>query len=123
MKKIILLPMLFLFSMWSYGQYSFPAIPGPINVPGTTTINVPINDAANSAGVPAIAYDSFTVSVDWVNGYNAYSSEADLTVNTVGGSVKIDPPTSGSGGSNATTLTFSGDLASIYNPSIDGTLS
>src|SRR5690554_5144369 len=123
MKKIMLLPLLFLFSMWSYGQYNFPAIQGPINVPGATPVLVNVNDVANTANVPSGFYDKFAVTVDWANGYNAYSSEADLTVNTTGGSVTIDPPTSGSLNSgDSVTLTFSGSFTGLYNPSVDGLL-
>src|SRR5690554_1293158 len=123
MKKKLLMSMCFMLSLWSYGQFSFPAVTGPINVPGSTVINVPINDAANAAGVPIGLYDSFSISADWENGSNAYSSEADLTINTAGGSVTIDPATSGAASSgNATTLIFSGAFTSNYDPATNGLL-
>src|SRR5690606_22370189 len=71
-------------------------------------------------------YDSFTITADWSDnspGVGAYSNEADLSVITSEGSVLINPPTSGSmNNSLDTTLTFSGDLAGVYNPDIDGSL-
>src|SRR5690625_4235953 len=123
MKKKLLLFLSFMLSLWSYGQFTFPTVTGPISVSGGTAENVPINDAANAAAVPAGLYDSFSVSVDWVSTNNAWASEADLTINTSGGSVTIDPPTTGSASSGAaTTLTFSGSLTSLYDPSVDGLL-
>src|SRR5690554_32802 len=123
MRKKLLLFLSFMLSLWSYGQFTFPTVTGPISVSGGTAENVLINDAANAAAVPAGLYDSFSVSVDWVSTNNAWASEADLTINTSGGSVTIDPPTTGSANSGApTTLTFSGSLTSLYDPSVDGLL-
>src|SRR5690554_2774256 len=123
MRKKLLLFLSFMLSLWSYGQFTFPTVTGPISVSGGTAENVPINDAANAAAVPAGLYDSFSVSVDWVSTNYAYASEADLTIITSGGNVTIDPPTTGSAYSEAaTTLTFSGSLTSLYDPSVDGLL-
>src|SRR5690554_5594033 len=123
MRKKLLLFLSFMLSLWSYGQFTFPNVTGPISVSGGTAENVLINDAANAAAVPAGLYDSFSVSVDWESTNNAWASEADLTINTSGGSVTIDPPTTGSANSGAaTTLTFSGSLTSLYDPSVDGLL-
>nr|WP_299206657.1 fibronectin type III domain-containing protein [uncultured Brumimicrobium sp.] len=123
MRKKLLLFLSFMLSLWSYGQFTFPTVTGPISVSGGTAENVLINDAANAAAVPAGLYDSFSVSVDWVSTSSAWASETDLTFNTSGGSVTIDPPTTGSANSGAaTTLTFSGSLTSLYDPSVDGLL-
>ncbi|WP_274476462.1 fibronectin type III domain-containing protein, partial [Mangrovimonas aestuarii] len=115
--------MCFVFSWQSQAQFTFPVIAGPTNVPGSTEITLNINDVANTAAVTAGVYDSFLITVDWVNVNNAYSSEADVTVTTAAGSVVIDPPTSGgANNTNSATLTFQGDLAGLYEPAVDGAL-
>ncbi|MDY0090257.1 MAG: GEVED domain-containing protein [Flavobacteriaceae bacterium] len=123
MKKITLCFALFFTAMVSMAQHSFGTISGPELVAGGSSVTLNVNDAANSAAVPAGEYASFTITVDWANDNNAYSSEADLTVITSTGSVLIDPPTSGQFNSSVSTvLTFSGGLSGIYDPSVDGTL-
>uniref|UniRef100_UPI0023780493 fibronectin type III domain-containing protein n=1 Tax=Mangrovimonas aestuarii TaxID=3018443 RepID=UPI0023780493 len=115
--------MCFVFSWQSQAQFTFPVIAGPTNVPGDTEVTLNINDVANTAGVNSGIYESFLITVDWVNVSNAYSSEADVTVITAAGSVVIDPPTSGGASNgNSTTLTFQGDLAGLYEPAVDGAL-
>ncbi|WP_274476464.1 fibronectin type III domain-containing protein [Mangrovimonas aestuarii] len=115
--------MCFVFSWQLQAQFTFPVIAGPTNVPGSEEITLNINDVTNTAGVNSGIYESFLITVDWVNINNAYSQDADVTVTTASGSVLIDPPTSG-GASNgdSTTLTFQGDLAGLYMPDTDGTL-
>ncbi len=131
MKKITL----FLFSMclavftWQgNAQFTFPPA-GPVNVPGGVagTQTVSINDAANSAGVPAGTYPNFIITVSWSDtgfGDTAWSIEAGVDVVTAEGTVLVGPPpTSGGANSSAsTTLTFSGNFAgSGYDPTVDGT--
>src|SRR5690606_16498207 len=125
MKKItlsIVVVLCFAFTWQMNAQHTF-APQGPVSVPGSTEITLNINDAANAASVPAGIYTNFTVSVDWTNVDNAYSSEADLTVSTAAGDVVIDPPSSGAANNgDSSTITFSGLLAGDYDPSVDGTL-
>src|SRR5690554_6388694 len=123
MKKKLLLFLSFMLTLWSYGQFTCAAVTGPISVSGGTAENVPINDVANAAAVPAGLYYSYSDSVDWVRTYDASASEAYLTIITSGGSVTIDPPTTGSAyDTPTTTLTFSGTLTSLHDPSVDGLL-
>src|SRR5690554_2861501 len=105
-----------------FSQFSFPVDAGPYTVGGGTPVTVNVNDVGNSGGVTAGLYDSFTITVNWADENFAWSSEADLTVITSAGSVLIDPPTSGGGFSNATTLTFSSYFTDVYDPSVDGSL-
>lgn len=125
MKKITLLFVAMVFgSLTAFAQFTFPA-EGPFTVVsdnGPTVVN--INDAGNIAGVTAGTYASFTVTADWeVGAGNPWSVEADLTITTLAGSVTIDPPTAGgaNNGANAA-LEFSGDLAGLYDPAVDGSL-
>lgn len=112
--------------MWqANAQYTFPTVPGPVNVVAGTGATVNLNDAANSAGVPVALYDSFSITVDWGNpAGNPWSSEAELQVVTINGVVAdIDPPSTGAANSGAaTTLTFSGTITGNYEPGVDGTL-
>ncbi len=126
MKKItfLLFTCCVLSSFTALAQFSFPADAGPHSVVNGTPVTLNINDAANVAGATAGVYDSFSVSADWISTNNAWASEADLTMTTTAGGVLIDPPTGGSANSgSATTLTFDGNFAGIYDPSVDGTLS
>ncbi|QIJ90516.1 hypothetical protein C7H62_2708 [Mesoflavibacter sp. HG96] len=122
MKKITFLFMLFALAFtWQINaQHTFPVIAGPTNVAAGSPVTLSINDAANSATVPAGSYSSFTVTADWTaGGGGPWSSEADITL----GGVSVDPPTSGGATSgNATTLTFDGSFSALYDPTIDGTL-
>ena len=125
MKKITLFLIMLGFFLTASAQYDFAPIVGPTNVASGTPVTVNLNDAANTAGVPASpsgSYDSFSISVDWIaGGGNPWSSEADLTITTTAGSLTIDPPTSGGLNSNAnTTLTFEGDFPGLYDPTTDG---
>jgi hypothetical protein len=126
MKKVTLFLFIFGCFLALNAQHVFDPVAGPINVPEGTPPTVNINDSGNTAGVPASStgtYNSFSVSVDWVNTNNAWSSEADLTITTAAGSITIDPPTSGAlSGTGDTTLTFEGDLAGLYDPQTDGLL-
>lgn len=107
-----------------YAQHTFTTVAGPIVVNNGSPETVNINDMANAAGVPSGVYAEITVTVDWSNGDDAWSSEADLTVVTAGGSVEIDPPTSGAANSgDATTMTFNAALPGDYDPDVDGDLS
>jgi gliding motility-associated-like protein len=114
-------------SISAFAQYSFPPVTGPTNVSAGAPVTLSINDAGNTAAVPASSsgsYSSFSVSADWIaGGGNPYSSEADLTLTTTAGSILINPPTSGglSSGS-ATTLIFEGDFSGLYDPTTDGFL-
>jgi len=87
-------------------------------------IVVNVNDAGNSAAVPAGIYGSYSVTADWsISSGDAWSSEERLTVTTSGGTTTAIGPTSGGGTSTApTTLTFSGNLPSDYDPSVNGFL-
>ncbi|WP_299098357.1 gliding motility-associated C-terminal domain-containing protein [uncultured Winogradskyella sp.] len=125
MKKITLFLIMLGFIFTANAQYNFPPIVGPTNVASGTPVTINLNDAANTAAVPASStgsYNSFSVSVDWVvGGGNPWSSEADLTVTTTSGTITIDPPTTGGLTSNAsTTLTFVGEFTAIYDPTVDG---
>ncbi len=127
MKKITLVVFTILaFSLSAVAQYSFPAVTGPTNVAEGSPVTLNINDSGNSAAAPASSsgtYLSFSVSVDWfAGGGGPWSSEADLTAVTSGGSILVDPPTLGGGFGDPTTLTFEGDFATPYDPTIDGTL-
>ena len=125
MKKITLLFFIAtLSSLSALAQYNFTPIAGPTNVVNGAAPTINLNDVGNSTAVTAGVYLDFIITVDWADDGTgtAWSSEADITVTTAAGSVLIDPATSGSAGDgNATTLTFSGNLAGAYDPSVDGT--
>ncbi len=122
MKKITFLFMLFALAFtWQINaQHTFPVIAGPTNVAAGSPVTLSINDAANSAAVPAGSYSSFTVTADWTAGAGGpWSNEADVTL----GGVTVDPPTLGGANDGiATTLTFDGSFSALYDPTIDGTL-
>ena len=83
MKKITFLFMLFALAFtWQINaQHTFPVIAGPTNVAAGSPVTLSINDAANSAAVPAGSYSSFTVTADWTaGGGGPWSSEADITL-------------------------------------------
>ncbi|MEM6514631.1 MAG: choice-of-anchor L domain-containing protein [Bacteroidota bacterium] len=125
MKKITLLLFVLCCFATASAQYVFSPIAGPTNVASGTPVTIELNDVANSAGVTPSStgsYNRFTVTVDWVaGGGNPWSAEADLTFTTTAGSLTIDPPTDGGGfNGDATTLTFEGELAGVYDPTVDG---
>ncbi|WP_299362994.1 FG-GAP-like repeat-containing protein [Winogradskyella sp.] len=126
MKKITLLLIVAIcISFAGNAQYVFNPIAGPINVVEGSPVTINLNDVANSAGVSASStgtYNAFSITVDWTAGSGSpWSSEADLRFITSAGSVLINPPTSGGLGSGAdTTLTFSGNMAGVYDPTSDG---
>jgi hypothetical protein len=128
MKKITLFLTfsLLCFSGFLSAQHNFGTVAGPVLVAQATPVTININDAGNGAGVPASptgTYTSFSVSVDWIDNFDAWSSEADLSVITSAGTVLIDPATTGSANSgNATTMTFVGEFTAPYNPTTDGFL-
>lgn len=127
MRKITLMlfaTLAFALTWQANAQFSFPAVAGPTNVAQGSPVTLNINDAGNTAGVPTTGtYSSFSVSVDWTNDNNAYSSEADLTMDTTGSSVLVNPPSTGALSSgDPTTITFDGDFDVVYDPSTDGTL-
>ena len=84
------------FCITASAQYDFTPIVGPTNVASGSPVTISLNDVANSTGVPSSssgAYDSFSITVDWVaGGGNPWSSEADLTFTTAAGSVTVDYP-------------------------------
>lgn len=126
MKKVTLFLFIFGCFLSLSAQHVFNPIAGPINVPSGTPPTVTVNDSGNSSSAPASStgtYNAFSISVDWVNGFDAWSSEADLTITTSAGSVTIDPPSTGAltGGGN-TTLTFDGEFSGFYDPTTDGLL-
>ena len=90
-------------------------LPGPYNVVAGTSTVINLNDAVNSAGLTG-TFNSFSVTADWVaGGGNPWSSEAEITMNWSGGSVNIDPPTSGAGtNGDPTSLTFEGVFGGDY---------
>lgn len=113
------------FFLTANAQYVFSPIAGPTNVAEGAPVTLSINDVANGVGVPASStgsYNSFSVTVDWAEGGGGpWSTEADLTFTTTAGSIAIDPPSSGGANSgNAATLTFTGDLTTAYDPTVDG---
>jgi len=126
MKKITLLLIVALCSsLAANAQYVFNPIAGPTNVPEGSPVTINLNDMANTAGVTASStgtYNAFTITVEWsAGGGNPWSSEADLRFNTSAGSVLINPPTSGGQGSNDdATITFSGNMAGVYDPDSNG---
>lgn len=130
MKKITLILFVIIaefFGNYLNAQHSFTAVAGPTLVAQGTPVTLNVNDAGNTAAVPASStgsYGTFSVSVEWAaNAGGPYSSEADLTMITTAGSVLIDPPTTGGMASEAnTTLTFVGEFTSPYNPQTDGML-
>ena len=128
MKKITLFLTfsLLCFSGFLSAQHNFGTVAGPVLVAQATPVTININDVGNTAGVPASptgTYTSFSVSVDWSDNFDAWSSEADLSVITTAGTVLIDPATTGSANSgNATTMTFVGEFTAPYNPTTDGFL-
>jgi len=66
MKRTTLLALMAMFCTFLVqAQFTFPAIPGPTNVPAGAPVPLNINDMANAAGVPAGAYGSFSITVDW----------------------------------------------------------
>ena len=70
MKKITLFFIAFLaLSISAFAQYSFPPVTGPTNVSAGAPVTLSINDAGNTAVVPASStgsYSSFSISTDWV---------------------------------------------------------
>src|SRR5690554_6920976 len=68
MKKIMLLPMLFLFSMWSYGQYCIPSFPS-----GCT------DDHIDDFVIPAINFQHLGTGCP-SGGYSDYSSDSSLQI-------------------------------------------
>ncbi|MDB9755617.1 gliding motility-associated C-terminal domain-containing protein [Winogradskyella sp.] len=125
MKKITLIFIMLAFVLTANAQYVFNPIVGPTNVAAGAPVTINLNDVANAAGVTASStgsYDSFSITMDWTaGGGGPWSTEADLTFTTTAGSVTVDPPTTGGAtNANATTMTFDGDLAGIYNPTTDG---
>ncbi len=104
--------------------FTFPVDAGPYNVVAGTATQVCFNDAGNTAGVPAGPYGSFIFTADWTaGGGDPYSSEAEITVTTAGGSSNVDPPTAGStSNGNPTNLEFTGILLPGYDPTIDGSI-
>jgi len=128
MKKITFIVLAFFaFTLNAIAQHSFDPVAGPTNVAQGTPVTLNINDAGNTAAAPASStgtYLSFSITAEWVaGGGGPWSSEADLEVVTSGGSVFIDPPTTGGASSGAaTTLTFDGNFASLYDPTTDGAL-
>ncbi|MDC0571024.1 T9SS type A sorting domain-containing protein [Flavobacteriaceae bacterium] len=127
MKKITFIILLAIFSFTSaFAQFIFPIDTGSYQSTGATPQLVAVNDAANSAAVPAGVYVNFTVTYDWSrpSGY-AWSSEEALNFTTTNGTTLVgDPPTTGGADSGAsTTLTFSGAIpGGSYDPSVDGFL-
>jgi hypothetical protein len=91
-------------------QYSFPTIAGP-QVVTPTPVSIPLD----VSGVPAGSYISFTVSVAWANGFDAWSSESRLRI--VSGATELYPISVATSGAatndNATTLTWVGSFT--YN--------
>lgn len=124
MKKITLIFVALVFGAFmANAQYTFTTVAGPVNVPNGAPVTQNMNDAGNTAGVTSGTYGIWTLTVDWSNVNDAWSSEADATITTAAGSVTIDPPSSGAANSgDSTTLTFSGALAGDYDPDADGTL-
>ena len=125
MKKITLLLIALSFALFSNAQYVFNSIAGPTNVAAGSPTTINLNDIANGVGVSASStgsYSSFSITLDWAEGAGGpWSSEADITFTTTAGSVAIDPPTNGGNNDgNDTVLTFEGDLAGPYDPSVDG---
>ncbi len=125
MKKITLFIALIGFFLAANAQYIFNPVVGPINVTQATGATINLNDVANSAGVTASStgtYNSFSVTVDWVEGGGGpWSSEAQLTITTASGSSPILSPTTGGANSGTTTtLTFQGDLPGLFDPAVDG---
>ena len=126
MKKITFLILLAIFSFTSaFAQFTFPTDTGSYQSTGSTPQLVAVNDAANSAAVPAGVYVNFTVTYDWSrpSGY-AWSNEEALNFTTTSGTTLVDPPTTGGTTSGAsTTLTFTGGIpGGSYDPSVDGFL-
>ena len=112
MKKITFIILLAIFSFTSaFAQFIFPIDTGSYQSTGATPQLVAVNDAANSAAVPAGVYVNFTVTYDWSrpSGY-AWTSEEALNFTTTNGTTLVgDPPTTGGADSGAsTTLTFTG---------------
>jgi len=121
MKKITLLFLFTLATTVSFAQFSFPAA-GPV-ISGGPEVLVNFNDAANAAGVTAGTYDSYTITADWANLANAWSSEERISIVTAGGASTAVAPTNGAGNTNPVVgLMFEGTLAAVYDPSVDGTL-
>jgi hypothetical protein len=123
MKKITLLFAAMLFgSLTAFAQFTFPAEAGPV-ISGGPAVVVPINDAANAAGVTAGTYLSFTVTCDWENLDDAWSSEEGISVVTAGGASANFGATNGANNTNAVVgLLFEGELSALYDPSVDGLL-
>ncbi|MDG5491717.1 T9SS type A sorting domain-containing protein [Psychroserpens sp. SPM9] len=123
MKKITLLFVAMLFgSLTAFAQFTFPTDATVYTVVADDgALPITVNDAGNIAGVTAGTYTSFSITADWVSTDNAWASEADLTVTTAAGIVNVDPIGAADSGDPATLL-FEGDLAGIYDPSVDGAL-
>lgn len=124
-KNTLLFLTMIMIGLNALAQSTFPTDTGVYTVPDDSTpITVNINDLANAAGATAGLYDSYTITADWsIPSGDAYSSEARLSViTTAGATVAMAPTSGGFNNSNPTTLTFSGQLADLYDPSVDGFL-
>lgn len=122
MKKITLLFVAMVCSsLTAFAQFTFPTEPGPVIVSDGTPVIVSLNDVANAAGVTPGTYFTFSVTADWENLDNAWSSEARLSVVTAAGATTPAAATAGASDTTAsTTLTFDGLIAGPYDPSTDG---
>ncbi|MGB3548221.1 MAG: hypothetical protein WBA17_14695, partial [Saprospiraceae bacterium] len=107
-------------------QFTFPTQAGPFNVTNvySPATNVILNTTANSAGVPAGQYRTFSLTLNWVAGTGGpWSSEARLRVTTASGqSVELSPSSGQASNGNPAMLTFTGTFAGLYNPTTDGML-
>ncbi|MBU2927025.1 choice-of-anchor L domain-containing protein [Winogradskyella psychrotolerans] len=127
MKNITLFFIVFGFFLTAQAQYNFSPITGPTNVIAGTPVIINLNDLANTSNVPVSStgsYNSFLITVNWVqrNG-NPWSNDAQLTVLTTAGAIDfLDPSNGGANNGDATTLTYTGELAGLYNPTNDGYL-
>ncbi|WP_346882492.1 fibronectin type III domain-containing protein [uncultured Algibacter sp.] len=121
MKKITLLFFLAILSSYTASaQFTFPS-QGPFIVTQNTPVTVNINDASNTAGVPAGQYSKITITVDWqdLSTAGVFTTDNALEI-FIGGtsSISLDSPTS----DTPTTLTFIANIPGFYEPGVDGAL-
>lgn len=100
--------------------FTFATLPGPYVV-NATSQSLVLNDALNTAGVPAINYGSATITATWAFGSgDPWSSEATLGFN---GGAKVGATSGAANNAVTTLLTWSSlPLGFTYNPSVSAAL-
>lgn len=123
LKLQLIIPIIFFIPFSVVGQFIFPVISGPTTVAAGASPTINVNDFENTFFVPCGPYTAITITVEWAGNFDAFSREADVEINTGGNVLSINSPAVG-GASDTfpTTLVFTGDFSSVYQPCFDGSL-